>query len=173
MAAAFARGIVGALPTRRARRPSLPATRIIIDGDACPVKAEALRVAERHRLPVVIVSNGGLRPSRDPNIRHVVVPKSPDAADDWIAGNATSADIVVTADIPLADRALKAGAAALGPDGRPFTEDSIGMALAMRDLKRHLRETGAIESGGRVFAPADRSRFLGELDRLVRRKMQA
>lgn len=160
------------MPTRRPEA-ALPATRIIIDGDACPVKEEALRVAERHRLPVVIVSNGGLRPSRDPNVRHVVVPKSPDAADDWIAENATPADIVITADIPLADRALKAGATALGPDGRRFTDDSIGMALAMRDLKRHLRETGALESGGRVFVPADRSRFLGELDRLARRKMQA
>jgi uncharacterized protein YaiI (UPF0178 family) len=150
----------------------MTATRIIIDGDACPVKAETLKVAERHRLPVVIVSNGGLRPSRDPLVRHVVVPKEPDAADDWIAENATAADIVVTADIPLADRALKAGALVVGPDGRPFTEDSIGMALAMRDLKRHLRETGVLESGGRVFAPADRSRFLGELDRLVRRALK-
>jgi uncharacterized protein YaiI (UPF0178 family) len=150
----------------------MTATRIIIDGDACPVKAETLKVAERHRLPVVIVSNGGLRPSRDPLVRHVVVPKEPDAADDWIAENATVADIVVTADIPLADRALKAGALVVGPDGRPFTEDSIGMALAMRDLKRHLRETGVLESGGRVFAPADRSRFLGELDRLVRRALK-
>ena len=152
--------------------PPAPSPRIIIDGDACPVKAEALKVAERHRLPVVIVSNGGLRPSRDPLVRHVVVPKEPDAADDWIAENATPADIVVTADIPLADRALKAGARPVGPDGRPFTEDSIGMALAMRDLKRHLRETGALESGGRTFAPADRSRFLGELDRLVRRALK-
>ena len=147
--------------------------RIIIDGDACPVKAETLKVAERHRLPVVIVSNGGLRPSRDPLVRHVVVPKEADAADDWIAENATPADIVVTADIPLADRALKAGALVVGPDGRPFTDASIGMALAMRDLKRHLRETGAIESGGRGFTPADRSRFLGELDRLVRRVVKS
>ena len=77
-----------------------------------------------------------------------------------------------TNDIPLADRALKAGALVVGPDGRPFTDDSIGMALAMRDLKRHLRETGEIESGGRGFAPADRSRFLGELDRLVRRALK-
>ena len=93
----------------------------------------------------------------------------PDAADDWIAANAGPADIVVTADIPLAARALNAGARAVGPDGRPFTPDSIGMAVAMRDLKRHLRETGALESGGRTFTPADRSRFLGALDRMVRR----
>ena len=148
------------------------ATRIIIDGDACPVKAEALKVAERHRLPVVIVSNGGLRPSRDPMVRHVVVARTPDAADDWIAANAVPTDIVVTADIPLAARALNAGAQAIGPDGRPFTPDSIGMAVAMRDLKRHLRETGALESGGRSFAPGDRSRFLGELDRMVRRALK-
>jgi uncharacterized protein YaiI (UPF0178 family) len=152
-----------------AQEPAAGATRIIVDGDACPVKAEALRVAGRHHLPVVIVSNGGLRPSRDPMVRHVIVARTPDAADDWIADNAGPTDIVVTADIPLADRALKAGAHALGPDGRPFTSDSIGMAVAMRDLKRHLRETGTIESAGRSFAPADRSRFLVELDRLVRR----
>lgn len=143
--------------------------RIIVDGDACPVKAEALRIAERHRLPVIIVSNGGLRPSRDPMVRHVIVAKTPDAADDWIAANAGPADIVITADIPLAARALKAGAHVLGSDGRPFTTDSIGMAVAMRDLKRHLRETGTLENAGRIFAPADRSRFLGELDRMVRR----
>ncbi len=147
-------------------------TRILIDGDACPVKAEALRVAERHRLPAIIVSNGGLRPSRDPLVRHVVVARTPDAADDWIADNATSADIVITADIPLAARALNQGAQAIGPDGRPFTPDSIGMAVAMRDLKRHLRETGALESGGRTFASGDRSRFLGELDRMVRRALK-
>ncbi|HET7717791.1 MAG TPA: YaiI/YqxD family protein [Bauldia sp.] len=146
--------------------------RIIIDGDACPVKAEALRVAERHHVGVVIVSNGGLRPSRNPMVRYVVVPKSPDAADNWIAANVRSADIVVTADIPLAARAIKAGALALGPDGRAFTPDTIGMALAMRDLKRHLRETGVLEGSGRVFLSADRSRFLGELDRMVRRTIR-
>lgn len=153
-------------------QPSIPAPRIIIDGDACPVKAEALRVAERHRLPVVIVSNGGLRPSRDPMVRHVIVARTPDAADDWIAANAVPTDIIVTADILLALRALKAGAKAIGPDGRPFTPDSIGMAVAMRDLKRHLRETGALEGGGRSFAPEERSRFLGELDRMARRAVK-
>lgn len=149
------------------------ATRIIIDGDACPVRAETLRIAERHRLPVVVVSNGGLRPSRDPTVRHVVVPRTPDAADDWITANVTAADIVITADIPLAARALKAGARAVAPDGRPFTPDSIGMAVAMRDLKRQLRETGVLEDGGRGFSPGDRSRFLGELDRMVRRVLKA
>ena len=152
--------------------PDPDTPRIIIDGDACPVKAEALRVAERHRLPVVIVSNGGLRPSRDPMVRHVVVARTPDAADDWIAANAGPADIVVTADIPLAARALKpAHRRSDRTDGR-LPPDSIGMAVAMRDLKRHLRETGALESGGRTFTPADRSRFLGALDRMVRRRDQ-
>ena len=143
--------------------------RIFIDGDACPVKAEALKVAERHHLPVVIVSNGGLRPSRDPMVTHVVVAKSPDAADDWIATNVSVGDIVVTADIPLAGRIVQAGAHAIGPNGRPFTPDSIGMALAMRDLKQHLRETGEIKGYNPEFTKEDRSRFLGELDRMARR----
>jgi uncharacterized protein YaiI (UPF0178 family) len=143
--------------------------RIFIDGDACPVKDEALRVASRHRLPVVIVSNGGLRPSRDPMVRHVVVPRTPDAADDWIAENAGPNDIVVTADIPLAARCVDQQVLVIGPDGRPFTPDSIGMALAMRNLKQHLLETGEIKGYNRAFAKADRSRFLGELDRLARR----
>src|SRR5665213_3563360 len=105
--------------------------RIFIDGDACPVKDEALKVAARHHLPVVIVSNGGLRPSRDPNARHVVVAKTADAADDWIVDAIRPGEIVVTADIPLAARVIAKEALALAPNGRPFTPDSIGMALAM------------------------------------------
>jgi len=142
---------------------------IYVDADACPVKDETLTVAARHGFPVVIVSNGGIRPSRDPAVRHVIVPKDPDAADDWIAEHARAGDIVVTADIPLAARAIANGAAALAPDGRPFTGASIGMAVAMRDLKKELRETGAITEHHRGFAPKDRSRFLGELDRMARR----
>ena len=143
--------------------------RIFVDGDACPVKQETLKVASRHRLPVVIVSNGGLRPSRDPMVRHVVVPKTPDAADDWIAAEMAPGDIAVTADIRLAARLLELQAHVLGPDGRAFTPDSIGMALAMRELTQHLRETGEIRGLNPGFTPRDRSRFLGELDRLVRR----
>jgi uncharacterized protein YaiI (UPF0178 family) len=143
--------------------------RIFIDGDACPVKTEALRVAERHRVPVVIVSNGGLRPSRDPMVTHVVVPKSADAADDWIVGNARTGEVVVTADIPLAARLVANGVHVLGPNGRPFTPDSIGMVVAMRDPKQHLRETGEIRGFNPDFTKEDRSRFLGELDRWVRR----
>ncbi len=152
-----------------------PATgpRLFVDGDACPVKDEALRVAARHAMPTVIVSNGGLRPSRDPMVRHVVVPKDPDAADDWIVENAVAGDIVVTADIGLAARAIEKAAIVLAPDGRPFTADSIGMAVAMRDLKQHLRETGEIKGYNAGFTKADRSRFLGELDRLARRAKAA
>lgn len=147
--------------------------RILIDADACPVKEETLKVAARHRLPVVIVSNGGLRPSRDPMVRHVVVPKTPDAADDWIAENAAPGDIVVTADILLAARCVELDVRTFGPDGRPFTPDSIGMAVAMRNLKQHLRETGEIQGYNPGFTKADRSRFLSELDRLARRTKTA
>jgi uncharacterized protein len=155
------------------RRDEDHTPRIFIDGDACPVKAEAIRVAERHKLPVVIVSNGGLRPSRDPMITHVVVAKSADAADDWIADHVRAGEIVVTADIPLAARVVAKGAHALGPNGRPFTVDSIGMALAMRNLNEHLRDTGEIRGLNPGFTREDRSRFLGELDRLARRAKAA
>jgi uncharacterized protein YaiI (UPF0178 family) len=146
--------------------------RIFIDGDACPVKDETLKVAARHRLPVVIVSNGGLRPSRDANVTHVVVPKTPDAADDWIAAEVRPGEIVVTADIPLAARVLDKDAHALAPNGWPFTADSIGMALAMRDLKQHLRETGESKGYNAGFTREDRSRFLSGLDRLARRAVE-
>ena len=137
---------------------------IYVDGDACPVKAEVERVAERHGLAVVIVSNGGLRPSRHPLVRHVTVAAGADAADDWIAEHAGEGDIVVTADIPLASRALKKGARVLGPTGRPFTEAGIGMALGMRDLQRHLREATGGQTFNAGFTKEDRSRFLGALE---------
>src|SRR4026209_605320 len=111
---------------------------IYVDADACPVKDEILRVAERHALAVTLVSNGGLRPSRDPMVRHVVVAKSADAADDWIVTEIEPGEIAVTADIPLAARLVEKGARVLGPNGRPFTPDTIGVAVAMRDLKQHL-----------------------------------
>jgi uncharacterized protein YaiI (UPF0178 family) len=118
------------------------ALQILVDADACPVKDEAVRVATRHGVPIVFVANFGLRPSRDPLISNVMVPQGADAADDWIVDHAQTGDIVVTADIPLAGRALAKGAVVLGPTGRPFTASSIGMALAMRELNQHLRETG-------------------------------
>lgn len=146
---------------------------IYVDADACPVKDEVVKVAERLDLIVTFVSNGGLRPSRDPMIRNVVVSKGADAADDWIVENARANDIVVTADIPLAARAVALGAHVLGPTGRPFTPESIGMAVAMRDLKQHLRETGESKGYNASFAPQDRSRFLGALDQAARRALRS
>ncbi len=142
---------------------------IYVDADACPVKDEAVRVAVRHRVPISFVANQGSRPTRDPMIRYIYVPQGPDAADDWIVEQATTGDIVVTSDIPLASRALQNGAQVLGPTGKRLTRESIGMALAMRDLKQHLRETG--ESSGRnpEFTAQDRSRFLSALDEAVGR----
>jgi len=149
------------------------APQIYVDADACPVKAEVTKVAERHEIVVTFVSNGGLRPSRDPMVRHVVVSKSADAADDWIVDNATARDIVVTVDIPLAARCVALGAQVIGPTGRPFTPETIGMAVAMRDLKQHLRETGESKGYNASFAPQDRSRFLSALDQAVRRSIAA
>jgi uncharacterized protein len=145
---------------------------IFVDADACPVKDEVVRVAQRHGLVVTFVSNGGLRPSRDPMIRNVVVSKDADAADDWIVENATANDIVITADIPLAARTIALGAHVLGPTGRPFTPETIGMAVAMRDLKQHLRETGESKGYNAGFTREDRSRFLGALDRIARRALK-
>jgi uncharacterized protein YaiI (UPF0178 family) len=146
---------------------------LYVDADACPVKDEVVKVAGRHDLVVTFVSNGGLRPSRDPMVRHVVVPKSADAADDWIADRLKPGDIVVTADVPLAARAVEKGAQAIAPTGRLFTQETIGMAVAMRDLKQHLRETGEIKGYNPGFSARDRSAFLGALDRIVRRALKA
>jgi uncharacterized protein YaiI (UPF0178 family) len=137
---------------------------VFVDGDACPVKAEVERVAERHGLVIHIVSNGGLRPSRNPLVRHVTVVQGADAADDWIAEHAGAGDIVITADIPLASRCLKSGARVVGPAGKPFTPDGIGMALGMRDLQRHLREATGRQTYNAEFSGKDRSRFLRALE---------
>ena len=141
--------------------------RIFIDADACPVKEEVLRVAERHNLEVIIVSNSGMRPSRNPMVRQVVVPQTPDAADDWIAENIEPDDICVTADIPLASRCIKIGGTALHSNGKPFTTQSIGMALAMRDLMQQLRETGDVKGTNPPFTKEDRSRFLRALEEAI------
>lgn len=141
---------------------------IFVDADACPVREEVFRVAERHALKVHIVSNGGIRPSRDPRIRTVIVPGGPDAADDWIAERIDAGDIAITTDIPLAARCLDKGAQVLNHDGKPFTKAGIGMALAMRDLNRTLRESGEISGLNRSFTGKDRSRFLNALENAVR-----
>ena len=151
----------------------MPGPTVYVDADACPVKDEVLRVAERHGVPVVMVSNGGLRPSRDPMVTMVTVPKDADAADDWIIDHALENDLVITADIPLARRAVARRCHVLGPTGRLFTEASIGMAVAMRDLNQHLRETGAISGHNRAFSPKDRSLFLSALDLALRRASRA
>jgi uncharacterized protein YaiI (UPF0178 family) len=146
---------------------------IYIDADACPVKQEVYRVAERHRLKVYVVSNSPIAVPREPLIERVVVAAGMDAADDWIAERAAKGSIVVTQDIPLAARAVKAGAVAIAPNGKPFTEDSIGMTLATRNLMDSLRSAGEITGGPRPFAPKDRSAFLQSLDReIVRLKRE-
>ena len=142
---------------------------VYVDADACPVKAEILKVAERHAFEVTFVANSGLRPSRDPMVKNVIVSAGFDAADDWIAERAGPADIVITADVPLAVRCVAAGAFVTGPTGRVFDETNIGMASAMRDLGQHLRETGESKGYNAAFSPRDRSKFLETLDRLCRR----
>lgn len=147
--------------------------RILVDADACPVKDEVVRVAARHGLKTIFVANFGLRPSRDPLIENVMVPQGADAADDWIVAHTAPGDIVVTSDIPLAGRALAAGATVLGPTGKPFTTASIGMALAMRELNQHLRETGESRGLNAGFTARDRSAFLQALDEAVVRARRA
>lgn len=142
-------------------------TAIFVDGDACPVKAEIEKVATRHGLAVTIVSNGGLRPSANPLICHVMVPDGPDAADDWIAEHIGAKDIAITADIPLASRCLQKGARVMGPNGKPFTDANVGMALGMRELSRHLREVTGGQTQHAGFSKQDRSRFLGELENCI------
>jgi uncharacterized protein len=142
-------------------------TTFYIDADACPVKDEAYRVADRYAAPVFVVCNSWIRTPPNPRVNLVVVDAGPDAADDWIAERAAPGDIVITADIPLAARALTAGAMALHPTGRPFTSDSIGGALASRAIGEHLRSMGEVTGGPRPFAKADRARFLQALDAAV------
>jgi uncharacterized protein len=140
---------------------------IYVDGDACPVKDEVMRVSARHHLVVHLVSNKALRADPNPLLHRVMVAEAPDAADDWIAQHIGAEDIAVTADIPLAARCLAKGAAALGPTGKPFTAESIGMALAMRDLNAHLRDSGALKGNNPTFTRQDRSRFLQSLENAI------
>ena len=144
-------------------------TAIYVDADACPVKAEIYRVAERYGLKVFVVSNSYLNVPRDPRHELVVVSDGFDAADNWIAERVGTDDIVVTADIPLADRSLKAGAAVIGNTGVPFTTASIGMAMANRELLSNLRAMGEITGGPKPMAQRDRSRFLSALDEVIQK----
>jgi uncharacterized protein len=172
--------------------PPRPIT-IYVDADACPVKNEIYRVAARHGIKVIVVSNSPIAVPREPMIERVVVAAGMDAADDWIAERvsgipdadilpeaaspskkpALRGDIVITADIPLASRCVKSGAVAIAPTGRAFTEDSIGMTLATRNLMDSLRSAGEITSGPRSFSPRDRSSFLSALDQAIVRLKRA
>lgn len=146
---------------------------IYVDADACPVKEETVRVAERYGVKVAMVSNGGIRPRREALVETVTVPEGPDAADQWIAERIGPGDVCITGDIPLAARCLENGATALRHDGEPFTMANIGEKLAMRDLMADLRAADPFrQGGGRAFSKADRSRFLQSLDRIVRRSAE-
>lgn len=148
-------------------------TRLFIDADACPVKEECARVATRHGVPVLMVSNGGIRPSANPLVQSVFVPDGPDEADKWIAAQAGAGDVVVTSDIPLAARCIAGGARVVKHNGEELTEAGIGMVLAARDLMADLRSADPFrQGGGRLFSKADRSRFLETLDRVLRAAMR-
>lgn len=143
---------------------------IYVDADACPVKDEVVRVAERLNTPVKIVSNGGLRPNMHPLVENVIVPDGPDIADMWIADRAKHGDVVITGDIPLAAKVIAAGAAVLKHNGEVLDEKNIGQVLGMRDLMADMRAADPFrQGGGKPFSKADRARFLDMLDRTIRK----
>ena len=170
-------GTTRILRARRQRTPALTATddvnlnatRIYVDADACPVKDEIYRVAARHGLPVSVVAGQFIRVPQDPLIERIAAGAGMDAADDWIAERAGKGDIVITADIPLASRCVKAGAEVIAPNGKPFSEQSIGMTLAVRNLMTDLRSSGEVTGGPKSYSPRDRSAFLSALDQTIRR----
>jgi uncharacterized protein YaiI (UPF0178 family) len=142
---------------------------IYVDADACPVKAEAERVATRHKLRMFVVSNGGLRPSANPLVETVIVADGPDVADMWIADRATTGDVVITGDIPLAAKCVEAGARVLKHNGELLTQANIGQVLATRDLMTDLRAADPFrQGGGKPFSKTDRSRFLDALEQQIR-----
>ncbi len=144
---------------------------IYVDADACPVKEEIYRVAKRYNLNVVLVANSRMRTPPENWIRLVIVQSNKlDEADDWIAENAGSDDIVISSDIPLASRCLKNGAKVLGCNGREFTDDNIGGALASRELMSELRDSGILSGGPAPFGKKERSKFLQKLDEMINRK---
>jgi uncharacterized protein len=151
--------------------PTLP--RVYVDADACPVKTEVFRVAERHGLEVTLVAAAWMRIPENPRIHLQVVTQGFDAADDWIAERVEPGDIVITGDIPLAARALAKGAAAIGHEGRPFTEDNIGDAMATRTLLADLRGAGETTRGPRPFTARNRSQFLQALETAVQASLRS
>lgn len=146
---------------------------ILVDADACPVKDEVYRVAGRHGVKTVLVANSYMMVPRDPLIERIVVPSGLDVADDWIAERARRGVVVITADVPLAARCVKAGADVLAPNGIPFTVQSVGMQLASRNLMDQLRSAGEVTGGPRPFAAKDRSAFLSALDLAIVRLRRA
>ncbi|PTM61006.1 YaiI/YqxD family protein [Phreatobacter oligotrophus] len=146
---------------------------VFVDADACPVKDEVYRVAQRYGLAVKVVANSPLGVPREPWIERIVVSEGPDVADDWIAERAGPSDIVITADIPLAARTVKAGATTLAPNGRLFDAGSIGLALATRNLMDDIRSAGGATRGPAPFSPRDRSAFLSAMDLAVNRLKRA
>ena len=141
--------------------------KIFVDADACPVKNEIERVATRHNLETYIVCDGGIRPSLNPLIKLVVVDQGADAADYWIANHIKKSDICITNDFPLAGRCLKKKAFALKPNGKSYTDDNIGIALATREIMEKIRETGEMTGGPPPFSKADRSKFLDQMEMTV------
>ena len=145
-------------------------TALYIDADACPVKAEAEKVATRHRVRMFVVSNGGLRPSQNPLVETIIVPDGPDVADMWIAERCGAGDVVVTGDIPLAAKCVAAGAQVIKHNGEALTTANIGNVLATRDLMADLRAADPFrQGGGKGYTKADRSRFLDGLERALRK----
>ena len=146
---------------------------VFVDADACPVKNEIYRVAGRHGLKTFVVCNSFIQVPRDDLVERIVVSAGMDVADDWIAERACPGTIVITTDVPLASRCVKAGATVLAPNGRHFTEDSIGMTLATRNLMDELRSAGAVTGGPAPFSARDRSAFLSALDLAIVRLKRA
>ena len=145
-------------------------TALYIDADACPVKAEAERVASRHQVKMYVVSNGGLRPSQNPLVETIIVPDGPDVADMWIAERAGQGDVVITGDIPLAAKCIEGGALVLKHNGEALTAANIGNVLATRDLMADLRAADPFrQGGGKSFTKSDRSRFLNALETTLRK----
>ena len=145
---------------------------VYIDADACPVKDETYKVAARYTLKTFVVSNSFIQIPKSPLIDRMIVDAGPDIADDWIAEQAVAGDVVITNDIPLAARVLEKGAHALAPNGRAFTRDSIGSALAQRAIMEHIRSTGEITGGPAPFSSGDRSKFLQALDQIITREQR-
>ena len=169
---------ITAVPSGECATRTVAIITLYIDADACPVKNEIYRVAERHAgkgtaIKVLVVSNSPIAVPRDEMIQRVVVGAGMDEADNWITERARAGDIVITADVPLASRCVKSGAEVIAPNGKRFTEESIGMVLATRNLMDSLRSSGEITGGPKPFAPRDRSSFLSALDQAIVRLKRA